>query len=127
MGDVVMGVGLVSILLGAWSGFALLLAVDRPGALRRVGVVDPSRVRQVHLDWIVMGVLMVVVAVAIPEMPSVSAGAIVFGGVVNPLSFVPMAFSRTVATTRWFQAVSMISFLALSIGLTAAVWSWFVR
>lgn len=122
-----MGTGLVSILLGAWSGFALLLAVDRPGALRRVGVVDPSRARQVHLDWIIMGVLMVVVAGAIPTMPAVAAGAILFGGVVNPLSFVPMAFSRTVSTTAWFQVVSMISFLALSIGLTVAVWSWFTR
>ncbi len=127
MVEVVKGAGLVSVLLGAWSGFALLLAVDRPGALRRIGIVDPSRVRQMHLDWIVMGVLMVVVAGALPEMPFVAAAGILFGGIVNPLSFVPMAFSRTVATTLWFQVVSMVSFLALSIGLTVAVWSWFAR
>jgi len=45
---------------------------------------------------------------------------VMFGGVVNPLTFVPMAFSTTVETTKAFQWVSFVSFVSLSVGLIAA-------
>lgn len=111
---------LVSLSLGAVSGFLLLVAVDYPAKLRKIGIIDPVRVRQVHLDWIIMGTVMAVAALAVPQMWTVTALLVLFGGVVNPATFIPMAFSKTVATTRTFQTVSFISFTALSAGLILA-------
>ncbi len=115
-----MAVGLLSLALGAVSGFALLAAVDAPALLRKVGVVDPPRVRQVHLDWIIVGVVLVAVGLAVPAIPVWAGVLVLFGGIVNPATFVPMAFSRTVSSTRAFKAISMVSFIALSSGLIAA-------
>lgn len=117
--EFVVAVGLVSLALGAVSGFALLAAVDKPALLRRVGVVDFVRVRQVHLDWIIMGVVMIAVGLAVPDMPVWAGVLTLVGGVVNPATFVPMAFSSKVASTRIFQLVSFISFCSLSAGLVA--------
>lgn len=111
---------LISLAVGAVSGFALLAAVDYPALLRRARVVDFVRVRQVHLDWIIMGAVMAVTAVANPGMPEWIAALVLFGGVVNPLTFVPMAFSKTVADTAIFRGVSWVSFVALSTGLVAS-------
>ncbi len=127
MSGLLVGVALISIALGAVSGFALLVAVDHPDRLRRVGIVDPVRVRQVHLDWIIMGTVMAVIGLAVPGLSWWATVLVLFGGIVNPLSFVPMAFSKTVATTRWFQTVSFVSFTALSVGAVLAVVEYFLR
>jgi hydroxylaminobenzene mutase len=118
--DVLVGIGLVSISVGAVSGFALAAAVEKPGSLRRLGVVDPHRLRQVHLDWIIMGVLLVAVGMAVPSLAWYVVVPIGFGGIVNPLSFLPMAFSKTVHEAAWFRGGSYLSFVALSGGLVAA-------
>lgn len=113
-------VGLVSVALGGLSGFALLLAVDSPGSLKKIGVVDPRRVQQLHLDWIIMGCVVGFVGVAVPGLPAWVGLTVAFGGIVNPLTFLPMAFSKSVAATRWFQSVSMVSFCSLCAGLVGA-------
>ncbi|MBU2693838.1 hypothetical protein [Pimelobacter sp. 30-1] len=123
--DGLVGIGLVSISVGAVSGFALAAAVERPGSLRRFGVVDPHRLRQVHLDWIIMGALLVAVGLAVPSIPWYVVLPVAFGGIVNPLSFLPMAFSKTVHEKAWFRGGSYLSFVALSAGLVAAT-AWYL-
>lgn len=110
-------IGLISVSLGAASGFALTAAVDYPDAVRRLGVVDPKRIRQAHLDWIIMGIMLIAVGLALPGLPWFMVAAIAFGGIVNPLTFVPMIFSRTVIKAPWFVAVSYLSFIMLTLGL----------
>ncbi|RKS93473.1 hydroxylaminobenzene mutase [Microbacterium sp. AG790] len=121
MSAVLLLAGMISLALGALSGFILLMAVDYPERLRKMGIVDPARVRQVHLDWIIMGTVMTATALAVPQMNVFTAILVLIGGVVNPATFVPMAFSRTVATTAAFQIVSFASFTSLSLGLVLAV------
>jgi len=120
MANVLLATALISISLGALSGFAVLAAVDYPAMLRAVGVVSPMRLRQAHLDWIIMGTVMAVTALAVPQIPDWAAALVIFGGVVNPLTFVPMAFSSTVDSTKAFRWVSFISFVSLTTGLIAA-------
>lgn len=121
MSSVLLLVGLVSLAVGALSGFLLLVAVDHPDRLRSLGIVDPVRVRQVHLDWIIMGTVMAVTALGVPHMTVFTATLVLIGGIVNPATFIPMAFSRSVATTKTFQIVSFASFTSLSVGLVLAV------
>lgn len=120
MANVLLATALISISLGALSGFAVLAAVDYPAMLRAFGVVSPMRLRQAHLDWIIMGTVMAVTALAVPQIPDWAAALVIFGGVVNPLTFVPMAFSSTVDSTKAFRWVSFISFVSLTTGLIAA-------
>lgn len=108
---------LASLALGALSGFVLLVAVDSPQRLKAARIVDPVRVRQVHLDWIMMGLVMGLVSVLVPNMSWWVATLILVGGIVNPATFIPMAFSRRVAGMPWFKAVSFVSFLSLTSGL----------
>jgi len=37
--------------------------------------------------------------------------------VINPFLFVPLAFSKTVEARLWFRAISVVSFLAMSVSL----------
>lgn len=117
-------IGLVSVSVGALSGFALTMAVDYPDSLRRFHVVDPRRIRQAHLDWIIMGIMLVAVGLAVPSLPWPIVAAVAFGGIVNPLTFVPMIFSKTVMHQRWFMVVSYVSFTSLTLGLIAGT-AWF--
>lgn len=114
-------VGLLSMALGALSGFAVLMAVERPDALRRRGIRNPKRILQLHLDWVIMGILMVVVALAVPALPAWAATLVLIGGIVNPATFIPMAFGDAVLSNRTFQTVSYCSFVSLTVGLFSAV------
>ncbi|WP_152224321.1 hypothetical protein [Pseudomonas sp. SCB32] len=120
MGNVLLVTALLSISLGALSGFAVLAAVDYPAMLRAVGVINPMRLRQAHLDWIIMGTVMAVTALAVPQLSGWATVLVIFGGVVNPLTFVPMAFSTKVDSTKIFRLVSFLSFVSLTTGLVAA-------
>ncbi|MCW2289138.1 hypothetical protein EDF60_2840 [Leucobacter luti] len=116
-------VGLCSVALGGISGFALLAAVDAPESLRRLGVVDPRRVQQLHLDWIIMGCVIGFVGLAVPTLPDWLSIPAALGGIINPLTFLPMAFSKSIAATGWFKLVSFVSFCSLCLGLVGAcVW-----
>ncbi len=125
--DWLVAIGLISLSLGATSGFALTIAVDYPDKLRKFGVVDPRRIRQVHLDWIIMGIMLIAVGLASPGLPWPIVAAVGFGGIVNPLTFVPMIFSKTVIRARWFTAVSYLSFTVLTAGLISGTVWYFVR
>lgn len=120
MTHVLLATALLSIALGALSGFAVLASVDYPAVLRAAGVINPMRLRQAHLDWIIMGTMMAVTALAVPQLPDWVAALVIFGGVVNPLTFVPMAFSSKVDGTRAFRLISFLSFVSLTTGLIAA-------
>lgn len=112
-------IGLWSLALGALSGWLVAASIDRPELLRRMRVRHPGRVRQTHLDWIMMGVLLLAVDVAVDDIPAWITALIAFGTVVNPLLFVPLAFDAQASDRRLYRAVTLVSFVALSAGLTA--------
>ena len=111
--------GLWSLALGALSGWLVAASIDQPHVLERLRIKHPGRVRQTHLDWIMMGVLLLAVDLAVDDMPGWIIGLIAFGTVVNPLLFVPLAFDAQASARRPYRAVTLVSFIALSGGLTA--------
>ena len=112
--------GLVELALGAVLGWAMVVREERPDWLRRIGVVAPARVRQVHLDYVMMGLILIGVGLAIPSLPTAIGIALVFGTAVNPFLFVPLAFDPEAARRGWYRALATVSFLAVSGGLVAA-------
>lgn len=112
--------GLIELALGALLGWAMVAREERPDWLRRIGVVAPARIRQVHLDYVMMGLILVAVGLAIPSLPTAVGIALVFGTAVNPFLFVPLAFDPEAKQRAWYRVLATVSFLAVSGGLLAA-------
>ena len=118
--DWVIRAGLIELALGALLGWAMVVREERPEWLKRIGVVAPARIRQVHLDYVMMGLILIGVGLAIPDLPTAIAIALVFGTFVNPFLFVPLAFEPEAEKKPWYRALAVVSFLAVSGGLVAA-------
>jgi hydroxylaminobenzene mutase len=113
-------IGLVELALGGLLGWAMVLRQESPDFLRRIGVVAPQRIRQVHLDYVMMGLILIAVGLAIPDLSTAVAVPLVFGTVVNPLLFVPLAFEPDTEKRLWYRTIAVVSFLGVSGGLLAA-------
>jgi hypothetical protein len=120
MAGTLVAAGMVSLALGAVSGFALALVVDSPGSLERVGIAHPARVRQVHLDWIIMGVVLIATGLAVPDLPTWTSVLVLAGAIVNPLLFLPLAVDGDISRNPLYRAVTLASFTSLSSGLVVA-------
>jgi len=118
--DWVVRIGLVELALGGLLGWAMVVRDERPDWLRRIGVVAPQRIRQVHLDYVMMGLIVIGVGLAVPDLPTAVAAALVFGTFVNPFLFVPLAFDPDVDQRLWYRALAVVSFIAMSGSLVVA-------
>jgi hypothetical protein len=118
--DWVVRIGLIELAVGGLLGWAMVVRDERPEWLRRIGVVAPQRIRQVHLDYVMMGLILIAVGLAVPDLPSAVAAALVFGTFVNPLLFVPLAFDPDAEKRLWYRVLAVVSFVAMSGSLVAA-------
>ena len=118
--DWVVRIGLIELAIGGLLGWAMVVRDERPEWLRRIGVVAPQRIRQVHLDYVMMGLILIGVGLAVPDLPTAVAAALVFGTFVNPFLFVPLAFDPDAEKRLWYRAVATVSFIAVSGGLVVA-------
>jgi hydroxylaminobenzene mutase len=118
--DWVIRIGLAELALGGLLGWAMVVRDERPQWLRRIGVVAPQRIRQVHLDYVMMGLILIGVGLAVPDLPTAVAIALVFGTIVNPFLFVPLAFDPDVDKRLWYRALAAVSFIGVSGGLVVA-------
>ena len=118
--DWVIRIGLVELALGGLLGWAMVIRAEKSEWLTRIGVVAPQRIRQVHLDYVMMGLILIAVGLAVPDLPTAIAVALVFGTVVNPFLFVPLAFDPDVDKRPWYRVLAIVSFLGVSGGLVAA-------
>ena len=112
--------GAVELALGALSGWVMTAAVDRPDLLRRAGVKAMARIRQAHLDYIIMGVILIALGLAAPGLPRVWQVLLVAGAWVNPTLFVPLAFNPDTQRALPFRTITVLSFLSMSAGTVAA-------
>ncbi len=113
-------VGLAELAVGGLLGWAMVAQDQRPDLVKRAGVIAPHRIRQVHLDYVFMGLILIAVGLAIPSLSNWIAIPLVFGTLVNPFLFVPQAFSKEVDNRLWYRGLAIVSFLGVSGGLVAA-------
>jgi hypothetical protein len=118
--DWVVQIGLVELAVGGLLGWAMVIRAEKSEWLARIGVVAPQRIRQVHLDYLMMGLILIGVGLAVPDLPTAVAAALVFGTVVNPFLFVPLAFDPGTEKRLWYRLLALISFIGVSGGLVAA-------
>jgi hypothetical protein len=117
--DWVTRIGLAELAIGGLLGWAMVIRQESPELLRRIGVVAPQRIRQIHLDYVMMGLILIGVGLAVPDLPTAIAVPLVFGTAVNPFLFLPLAFNPDTEQRAWYRTLAVISFLGVSGGLVA--------
>lgn len=112
--------GAAEVALGALLGFPYSMLVDDNARARRflgkIWMNNPRRLRQLHLDLIMMGTLLMVAGAALPDLPTATAWAIGVGGWSNALLFVPLMVNEKSQQQLWFRAVTAVSFVAVAGG-----------
>lgn len=111
--------GLISLALAGLSGWLVLATMQQPRWFADRGVVAPMRFRQLHLDWVSMGLILIAVDQVVPDRPAWITALLAVGLIVNPLLFVPLAWGREKSEQLPYRVVTGISFVAASGGLTA--------
>jgi cell division protein FtsW (lipid II flippase) len=113
-------VGLCELAFGALTGWVVVLRTEYPDVLKRIGVESPRRILQAHLDWIIMGIILIAVGVALPDLPTWLAWVLGFGAIVNASLFVPLAFRESFSTALPYRIITLVSFTAMSVGTVGA-------
>ena len=121
--SVLVRVGLFELAFGALLGWAMVGNLAAPQLMTRIGIISPRRILQAHLDYVMMGLILIAVGLALPALATWIAVLVIGGTLLNPTLFLPLAFNERLAKTRGFQGVSAVSFLATSVGLVAAACS----
>ena len=113
-------VGLIELAIAALLGWAVVIRSEKPEWIERIGIVQPHRILQIHLDYIMMGLIAIGVGLVLPDIPKLAAWLLAFGTFVNPLLFVPLAFSKEADGKLWYRLISVTSFASISVAL---VWA----
>ncbi len=118
--DLLLQIGLIEIAIGALLGWLMVIREQKPEWLKRIGMVRTHRILQIHLDFVLMGLILIAVGLVVGDPPPALQFMLIFGTVVNPLLFAPLAFDPDFDRKLWYRIFSVISFLAVSGGL---VWA----
>jgi hypothetical protein len=113
-------IGLCELAFAGLTGYAVLGITEARDWMVAHGVRSPRRIMQAHLDYIMMGTILIAVGLALDPVPAGVAIPLVFGALMNPTLFVPQAFSDTVKERALFKLVGLVSIVAMSGSLVAA-------
>jgi hypothetical protein len=117
--------GLGELALGALTGWPMALAVSRPDDLKRLGIRSPARLRQWHLDLIMLGSLTASASTWVPDPPRKVAVPLALGAWTNANAFGILAFRPELKEHPAYKAGVGASFVATSWGFTGlAVVAW---
>jgi len=112
--------GMTELAVGALLGWPYSLAVSSPTKAARLGVRSADRLRQAHLDFVLMGALSVLDSFAVPGVPGQVAGLAVAGTWLNPGVFLVLAARPNAAERAGFRAAIGGSFAAATAARVAA-------
>ncbi|MDO3637970.1 hypothetical protein [Mycolicibacterium arseniciresistens] len=112
-------VGIVELAVAALSGWVMVVTVARPDMLTRLGVRHLNRVRQAHIDLILMGVLLTAVGAAAGAVPGWIAVLLIIGATLQPVMFLPLAVDAAIQERGLYRAANGVVFACTSIGWTA--------
>lgn len=109
--------GICELTIAALSGWAMVATVERPEALKRMGLRHLGRIRQAHLDLLFMGTILTAVGIAVASIPTWVGALLVLGAFVQPLMFVPLAVNaELVRGSSVYRALNTTVLVGFSIG-----------
>lgn len=118
--NILVQVGLCLLAFGAVSGWVVMLRTEYPQLLKRVGVKSPRRLLQAHIDYIIMGVILIAVGTALPDLATWNRIALIAGTIVNPTLFLPLAFREEWSKAVPYRVVTVASFATMSVATVGA-------
>ncbi|HMT05250.1 MAG: hypothetical protein KDB48_06115 [Solirubrobacterales bacterium] len=119
--DLLIQIGLIELAVGGLLGWAVVLRKEKPGIYRRIGIKQPRAVLQIHIDYILMGLILIALGTVLQDPPGLLAALLVFGTIMNPLLFLPGAFDPAHEKKLVFRVIAGLSFSAISAALIWAV------
>jgi hypothetical protein len=117
--------GLTELALGAVTGWPMALSVTRSDDLAKIGIRSGARLRQWHLDLIMLGGLTAGSSRFVPEPPAAVAVPLAVGAWTNANAFGVLAFRPELAEHPIYKAGVIASFVSTSwgfTGLAAVAW-----
>ena len=117
--------GLTELALGALAGWPMAISVTRPDDLEKLGIRSASRLRQWHLDMIMLGGLTAASSRFVPEPPAAVAVPLAVGAWTNANAFGVLAFRPELKEHPAYKAGVIASFISTSwgfVGLAAVAW-----
>lgn len=116
--------GALSLGSAALLGWLITLQRTNPNIVRKLGIKAPKRILQLHIDQVLMGLILIAAKTAFPDLPDAYGGPLLVGTFLNPLGFVPMAFSPGCEDTLWYRGGIGFSFISSTIGFVGmAYWA----
>jgi hypothetical protein len=110
--------GVVELAAGALTGWLYTIAkYDVPRA-RTIGIKTAARVRQGHLDLIMMGTATTALGLAVPGAPGWTQRTLGAGAWTNAVLFFPLAFRPEAIEHPAYRGVSIASFVSTSLGFS---------
>jgi hypothetical protein len=117
--------GLTELALGALTGWPMAIAVSRPEDLPKLGIRSGARLRQWHLDLIMLGSLTAAAPRFVPDLPCKVAVPLAAGAWVNANAFGVLAFRPELKEHPVYKTGVVASFISASWGFTGlAVVAW---
>jgi hypothetical protein len=77
--------GIFELAVGVLSGWLMVMTLEAPDVLRRLGVRQMGRIRQAHLDVLMQGTILVAVGLAVDPLPTWIGVLLVAGAFLAPL------------------------------------------
>ena len=117
--------GLTELALGALTGWPMAIAVSRPQDLGRLGIRSGARLRQWHLDLIMLGGLTAAAPRFVPDPPRKVALPLAIGAWVNANAFGVLAFRPELTDHPMYKTGVAGSFVSASwgfVGLATVAW-----
>ena len=117
--------GLTELALGALTGWPMALAVSKPEQLQKIGIRSGARLRQWHLDLIMLGGLTAAAPSFVPDVPRKVGVPLAAGAWVNANAFGVLAFRPELKEHPLYKAGVAASFVSTSwgfTGLAAVAW-----
>ena len=117
--------GLTELALGALTGWPMAVAVSRPQDLPKIGIRSGARLRQWHLDLIMLGSLTAAASRFVPHPPRKVAVPLAVGAWVNANAFGVLAFRPELKEHPVYRTGVVASFISTSwgfTGLAAVAW-----
>jgi hypothetical protein len=118
--------GLTELAVGALTGWPMALSVSSPEDLGKIGIRSGARLRQWHLDLIMLGALTAASSRFVPEPPAAVAVPLAVGAWTNANAFGILAFRPQLKDHPVYKAGVIASFISTSwgfTGLAAVAWS----
>lgn len=108
--------GLCELALGALAGWPYAFAIANPERARSLGLRSAARLRQWHLDLVMLGGLTVLAATAVPRPPRAVARTLGIGAWSNAMLFGPLVLWPKAGNHPAYRAAVAASFATTSTG-----------